>query len=179
MPYSAVNFAIFENTVKALSPLLKATSEGGTLASEVCFLLVCVLVCAEAMQQMLPNREAMPHYWPNGPLLLGHAKAPCSFGLTATSVYCKAMFCNPADPGHVTWRDTWRDMLQSMADATSGEVLFSWHITQCICGAHHGHSCLLAEDCWSSFSAQHMLCILHARHSRHFVTGLCVWFLNC
>lgn len=77
MPYSAVNFAIFENTVKALSPLLKATSEGGTLASEVCFLLVCVLVCAEAAQQMHPNREAKPRCRPNSPLLLGHAKAPC------------------------------------------------------------------------------------------------------
>jgi hypothetical protein len=35
IPYSAVNFAVFENTKTFLAPLLKSRAEGGTYATEV------------------------------------------------------------------------------------------------------------------------------------------------
>lgn len=46
IPYSAVNFAVFENTKSLLAPFLKSRSEGGSYATEVRPLLLSLVhVC--------------------------------------------------------------------------------------------------------------------------------------
>ena len=51
MPYSAVNFAVFENTRKVLTPVFRSPADGGTYAAEVCFDACCILHVLGASRQ--------------------------------------------------------------------------------------------------------------------------------
>ena len=48
IPYSAVNFAVYENTRDRLTPILKSATKGGSFASEVRSCLLLILPCAFA-----------------------------------------------------------------------------------------------------------------------------------